>query len=115
MSPWAQVMAKIRLRRSGHQPGEHIDDGVGQERAERPCLAERRHEEGAAAGAPKRWRSLIHAESVSVCLDHGGAFGGARKVAQVAVVRGKRAEIDGEEGGVAGMAFRLARSARHAR
>ena len=74
-------------------------------------LAERRHEESTTSGAPKRWRGFGHAKPVSVGLDHGRAFGGAGKLAQVAVIGGKRAEIDGEERRLAGTALGLAHSA----
>ena len=58
-------------------------------------------EERLAAGAPEHGSNLRHAETVGVGLDHGGAFGGRRKLAQGAIIGGDRIEIDGEDGRLA--------------
>jgi hypothetical protein len=50
--------------------------------------------------APQRGRDFRHAEPVSVGLHHGGAFGRAGKLAQAAVISGKRVEMDGEDRGL---------------
>ena len=101
-----QIVVGERRRRAGHEPVEHVDDGVGRERPHAPPLHHVGHEEGPAARLVQPARDRFETAAIGVGLDHGGALDRhrhARKRVPVGLDGGK---VDGEDAagfrGVAG-------------
>jgi hypothetical protein len=92
-----QAMGDEFALAAGQEPVEHGDVMVRQAAAQRHALGKLGDEEQPAACRGEGWRHGVHAEPVSIRLDHAGADGAAlQAVAQPPPIADQRAEIDVE-------------------
>ena len=92
-----QIVDRECRRRARHQPVEHVDDGLGRKRPHTPSFGDIGDEEGPAPGFGQYVRDRFEAATISVGLDHCGAFhrhGQARQHLPIGFDGGK---VDGED------------------
>ena len=91
----------------GMHPVEHVDVGVGRDRAQPSALGEVGDEEGRAAGLDELAGDRLEAAAVGVGLDHGGALDRDRHAGELLPVGLNGAQVDGQH--AAGLARRAGR------